>query len=290
MTAQRLLPLLLLAAGAAHAGAQLRPGGASLLDVPDATRLGAGASLIGLELAAELSRGKRPSYAVSPVGVAFGVGATELSLSMRDGGQPGDSLLPRTRVTAALKLNLLEARGLLPAVAVQGIADRLGAGSSFGGRLLVATDPARALRAAAYAGLEQGKEGEGGLGPSGGLALALRFAADAGVVASASAGPAGPKLATALQWLPAGWFRLSVGWERLPQENVNRITFGFAVGDDGPARSLRPIDVARAAALAERKPPEAPLPPELGEVPQLKLKIRPAGPEAGEKPSVGAAP
>lgn len=292
----KLLPLaslLVLVGGGAEAGAQLRSGGASLLDVPDAAGLRAGGSLIGLELGAELSRGRRPSYVVSPMGVAIGIGPGELSLALRDGGQPGDSFLPRARLTANIKLHLLEANGLLPALAVQAMGDRLGSGPSFGARLLASTDPARSLRVAAFAGAEQREEGQAGVGPSGGLALAFAFAPTAAAVGSASTGPSGPKLSTALQWLPLAWFRLSLGWERLPSENLNRFTLGFTVEQEPRAPPGSPVDVARAAAAGQPRAPEAeaarPAGP-LGERPRMRLRIRPPAPEPELKAPAGAQP
>lgn len=252
-----------------------------MLDVPDAVRLGSGASLIGLELGAELSRGRRPSYVVSPLGVAFGVGPGEVSLALRDGGQAGDSLLPHARLSAALKLHLLEANGLLPALAVQVVADRLSAGPSFGARLLAASDAARMVRVAAFAGAEQREEGRSGVGAAGGVALSLRFAPDAAAVGSVSTSPAGAKLSTALQWLPSSWFRLSVGWERLPSENLNRFTLGFTVEQEGRVRPVRPADVVRAAAAEGPRPaaePSSRTDGLLGERPRMKLRIPQASP------------
>ena len=273
--------LALVAASWAHAaGAQAFParsGESGLLDVPSADVAAVGDGAFAAELRYDDRSGSDPTFGPLPLYAGFGVATrTELGLSMREGGQPGDPVPARTHFGAALKLQLVDGSRAFFSMASDLYADRLGGDAVGGGRLVLSTTRRLPLRLAAYAGWELGRDP----GATYGGALALAVTGLTTTVVEALDGPRGANFGISLQRRFFGKVPLSLGVNWFPGDNAYRVSLGVAFA---PARKAPPPVEAAPAPEAEAGPVVAGAePPPVEGGPRFRLKLRLPDPSATE--------
>jgi hypothetical protein len=281
-----LAAMIAVAASAQAAGPGAPRSGSGILGVPDAETLPAGWSVLSVEGRLDRSR-DRVDAGLAPTSAALGLGRIELAASLREGGVPGDPRPSRPLGSGALKVHLLDAGRWTPALAIGVTADRINEDARGGVRLLVSTGPLGTLRLALAGGFEAPQWRTSDLQPTGAAAASIGLPHDLALLIAGHATPGGPKLETGVRWSPTSWLGISAGFERLPDENVNRFVAGISVaGTPRPRRGLPSAGEAPAAAPpAPSGPPTFP-----DERPRFRLRLRRAPPaEPGEKTPAGAA-
>ena len=216
-----------------------RSGESGLLDVPDAETLGLGGGRIGAELRWDRDADGRQRVGISPVAIVVGLGRVEAGLAMREGGLPGDPRPSPYLFGGALKVHLLDGRGLRPALAVDAVADRVNFGPRAAVRLIASAERDRRYRVAAFLGGELYDFGPVRGGPVGASRCprwgrsgwrVIQGSGDAGLSrrGGAAAGARGVALALGLDWQPS--------------DNAFRAT---AAGFHQPAPKRRPAPPCR---------------------------------------------
>ena len=270
--------LVLLAALWAHAaGAQAFPartGESGVLDVPDGEVVGLGRAALGAELRLDrpatgpMDAGPFPIYAVGGV-----TERTEIGLTMREWGQPGD---PGTKMVfgSALKLQLVASENRWPAIAVDLNADRIGSRPVAGSRLMISTAPVGHLRFLGFVGGEAGADS----GVTWGGAIALGVRPETEVVLEGVGGPRGKNYGAAVRWRMTKTLGVQLGFNYLPDDQGWRASLGFGFGP--PRRREAP---AGAEAVAVAVPEPAKGPTFTDDRPHFRLKLHQPDP-AGTEP------
>ncbi|HEY6100424.1 MAG TPA: hypothetical protein VIW03_13390, partial [Anaeromyxobacter sp.] len=213
-----------------------RSGDSGLLDVPDAEVQGVGHGLLGLEFRFDQAKGVSPSFGPLPLYAVGGLlDRLDFGLTVREGGQPGDTRPARPLFGGALKLQLLEAQGKVPAVAVGVVGDRVNQDEVVGGRLVMSTHADRPLRFSMFAGGESGKSP----GVTYGGAIAFRVGRGTDAVLEALGGPRGENYGAALRWRAAPTMGVGLAFNYLPGEQGFRVSIGLGFGPQ-PKRELAP--------------------------------------------------
>lgn len=282
-----LAAMVALAASAQAAGPGAPRSGSGILGVPDAETLPSGWTVLSVEGRVDSSP-DRVNVGLAPISAALGFGRVELAASMREGGMPGDPQPSRPLGSAALKVHLIDAGRWTPALAIGVTADRINVDARGSVRVLASTGPLGTLRLALAGGFEAPQWRSSDLQPTGAAAASIGLVRDLAFLVAGHATPDGPKLETGLRWSPSSWLGISVGFERLPDENMNRFVAGIsAAGMPRPRRALAVPQEAPAAAPAQPSvPPTFP-----DERPRFRLRLRRAPPaEPGEQTPPGGAP
>jgi hypothetical protein len=281
------LAALVYATGAGAQGAFMpaRSGEAGLLDVPDGEVMGVGRGLLGVELRFDQAKGVESDFGPLPLYAVGGLlDHLDFGLTMREGGQPGDAHPSRLVYGGALKLQLVQAHDLWPALAVDFTGDRLNRAEVLGGRFIASTRADRPIRLSAFVGGESGESP----GVTWGGALAFRVARSAEAVLEALGGPRGQNYGAAVLWRAAPTMGVLLGANWFPGDEGFRISVGLGFGPQ----------VKREAAPGPT-PTAAPIAPSAEELagpifrddqPHFRLKLRIADPSGVEPRSLRHGP
>jgi hypothetical protein len=246
-----------------------RSGDSGLLDVPDAEAQGVGHGLLGLEYRVDRVKGSSPDFGPLPLYAVGGLlDKLDFGVTMREGGQPSDPRPARLVFGGALKLQLLGARGNVPAVAVGLTADRVNRDEVMGGRLVLSTHPDRPIRFSAFAGGEAGKDA----GVTYGGALAFRVSRDTDAVLEGLGGPRGENYGAALRFRAAATLGVGLAFNYFPGERGFRVSIGLGFGPQ-PRREVAPAPAPGPGAAAPA--PEVSAPAAFADdQPRFRLKLR----------------
>ncbi|MBI3182974.1 MAG: AgmX/PglI C-terminal domain-containing protein [Myxococcales bacterium] len=251
-----------------------RGGTAGTLDVPSADAVPPGIGVMGVEFRAGTSQGE--PWTAGPWGLAFGLGmgrGLDVGLSLREGGKPGDPYPPPLLVGAELKLKVLDAEALRPAVAVQATLDRLNWQLTPGLRVIASNDLIGRLQASAFVGAEAyGQPFQ--FGPTGGAAVAYLYRGEIDLILEALYAPRGMTLGGGVRWTRPNQpgFLLGASW--LPSQNEVMLNLGFAIG--APGRDRRPYEPPKKEKPPELKPRASRrVPVFTDERPRFRQKIKP---------------
>ncbi len=287
MRARSVLAATVALVASAQAAAPGAPrNGSGILSVPDAETLPRGWTVLSIEGRVDAG-GDRADVGLAPISAALGLDRFELAASMREDGMPGDPRPSGPLGSAALKVHLLDAGKWTPALGIGVTADQINVDARGAVRLLLSTGPLGTLRLALAVGFEAPQWRTSDLQPTGAAAAEIGLPHDLAFQIAGLATPAGQKLETGLRWSLTPWLAISAGYERLPDEKLNRFVAGISVaGVPRPRRGLPAVEEAPAAATPQ---PAAP-PAFRDERPHFRLRLRRVPPsEPGQDPVAGGA-
>ncbi|HEY6006333.1 MAG TPA: hypothetical protein VIV57_25865, partial [Anaeromyxobacter sp.] len=262
MTSSRLaaawLALGLAVAPRAHADEPYptRSGETGFVEVPSASVVGRGGSMLGAELRLDHASGEPARVGPFPIYAVAGLGERlEAGFSFRQWGRPGDEFPQRTALGAAAKLKLAHESPSNPALAADVTGDRLNTSPVLGARLIASGVPNLPIRYAAYAGGEMGSHGtKSGAVVGGALGFGLPGTSEA--ILEALWGPRGANFGAAARWRLRPTTSVQLGVNYLPDGNGFRVSVGFGFTPRRQARvepaEERPAVEAVEAAEATR--------------------------------------